>query len=342
MRYGWPSPSIPTRPPRRGARSARCPTSSRRGGCEDAQLLVSELVTNAIRHAGLERDDVITLVGRGRATARCGSRSATPARASSPASRDPEPGRAVGLGPLPRARALRPLGRRAQRRDARLVRARPRSGLLATASPRPSCATGLASAPSCRCRRSSPLTAARLASSAAMRSGTLFGLRRLGLDGDLLARRLALDQLEHLLAVLVAVLLRLEVRRQRVDQLLGHLQLAVGDLEVVRPRAGRRSGRAGRPRRRRSSSPSSARRPAPGGSPRAAPSSAARRARSATLSDSSIAMQQQPVGLRRALVGDEVVRDGRSRPGRCRRGRRSPRCRSSGSSPGRAPRARRA
>ena len=29
---------------------------------EDAQLLVSELVTNAIRHAGLEHDDVIRLV----------------------------------------------------------------------------------------------------------------------------------------------------------------------------------------------------------------------------------------------------------------------------------------
>jgi len=29
---------------------------------QDAQLLVSELVTNAIRHAGLEREDVITLV----------------------------------------------------------------------------------------------------------------------------------------------------------------------------------------------------------------------------------------------------------------------------------------
>jgi serine/threonine-protein kinase RsbW len=29
---------------------------------QDAQLLVSELVTNAIRHAGLEREDVITVV----------------------------------------------------------------------------------------------------------------------------------------------------------------------------------------------------------------------------------------------------------------------------------------
>jgi anti-sigma regulatory factor (Ser/Thr protein kinase) len=29
---------------------------------EDAQLLVSELVTNAIRHAGLEHDDVIRLI----------------------------------------------------------------------------------------------------------------------------------------------------------------------------------------------------------------------------------------------------------------------------------------
>src|SRR3712207_8603488 len=47
------------------------------------------------------------------------------------------------------------------------------------------------------------------------------------------ARRLALDQLEHLLAVLVVVAGRIEVRRQRVDQLLGHLELAVGGLELL-------------------------------------------------------------------------------------------------------------
>ncbi len=48
---------------------------------EDARLLVSELVTNAIRHAGLGDDDVILLVVV-TGDARCGSRSATRAAAS--------------------------------------------------------------------------------------------------------------------------------------------------------------------------------------------------------------------------------------------------------------------
>ena len=56
---------------------------------------------------------------------------------------------------------------------------------------------------------------------------------RLRLDRDLLARGLALDQVEHLVAVLVAVLGGVELARQRVDQLLGHLQLALGRLQVL-------------------------------------------------------------------------------------------------------------
>jgi anti-sigma regulatory factor (Ser/Thr protein kinase) len=44
---------------RRGApaRSATCGPPQPRAACEDARLLVSELVTNAIRHAGLEAAD---------------------------------------------------------------------------------------------------------------------------------------------------------------------------------------------------------------------------------------------------------------------------------------------
>ena len=45
---------------------------------------------------------------------------------------------------------------------------------------------------------------------------------RLGRGGDLLAGRLALDQLEHLLAVLVAVARGVEVGGEGVDELAGH------------------------------------------------------------------------------------------------------------------------
>ena len=53
------------------------------------------------------------------------------------------------------------------------------------------------------------------------------------LDGDLLALGLALDQVEHALAVRVLVLRGLEVARQRVDELLGHGQLLLGRLAVL-------------------------------------------------------------------------------------------------------------
>ena len=60
----------------------------------------------------------------------------------------------------------------------------------------------------------------------------------LGLGDDLLARRLALDEVEQLLAVLVVVLLGLElVGRERLDELARHRALALGELDVLRPRA---------------------------------------------------------------------------------------------------------
>jgi anti-sigma regulatory factor (Ser/Thr protein kinase) len=61
---------------------------------QDAQLLVSELVTNAIRHAGLEREDVITLVVEA-------SDLSLRIEVSDPGTgfdADPDPGRASGWG----------------------------------------------------------------------------------------------------------------------------------------------------------------------------------------------------------------------------------------------------
>src|SRR5947207_1691004 len=56
------------------------------------------------------------------------------------------------------------------------------------------------------------------------------------LDGDLLAGGLSLDESEHLLAVGVAVLLGLELAGERVHELLGDVELAIGgaDLAVAR------------------------------------------------------------------------------------------------------------
>src|SRR5437764_458353 len=54
-----------------------------------------------------------------------------------------------------------------------------------------------------------------------------------GQDGDLLAGGLALDEREDLLAVGVAVLARLEVPGERLDELLGDRQLLVGGLDLV-------------------------------------------------------------------------------------------------------------
>src|SRR3954453_3613393 len=54
-----------------------------------------------------------------------------------------------------------------------------------------------------------------------------------GLDGDLLAGRLALDEVKDLVAVGVAGLLGLERARQRLDELLGDRQLLVGRRDVA-------------------------------------------------------------------------------------------------------------
>ncbi len=119
------------------------------------------------------------------------------------------------------------------------------------------------------------------------------GRRRLLLLGfrlhrDLLALGLALDQREHLVAVGVVVLLRLEVAGQRSDQLLGDRRPRAWSSSPRSGRAARRGGRARGLRRRTASSPSRARRPSRG-SRRAAPWSGSRRARSPTFPVSPIA-----------------------------------------------------
>ena len=122
---------------------------------EDARLLVSELVTNAIRHAGLGDDDVILLVlVTGERALRI--EVCDPGRGFEVSEPEPDPTRPVRLGALPRARALGPLGRRAQRRDPRLVRAGPRRRLSGPATRRPSCprtAPSRTTASSRPCRR---------------------------------------------------------------------------------------------------------------------------------------------------------------------------------------------
>ena len=137
--------------------------------------------------------------------------------------------------------------------------------------------------------------------------GHLLRLRLLRLDGDLLAVRLALDQLEDLLAVLVVVLRRLEVRGQRVDQLLGHLELAVRGLEVLRlghvvEVVGGHDLVVEDHRLHRQHV-------AGGGADRDELLLGAQHdARDRHLAGLAHRLEQQRVGLARALVGDEVVR----------------------------------
>ena len=90
-----------------------------------------------------------------------------------------------------------------------------------------------------RGRRRAAVAVARLDGvEAGLQRGHEVGHRRLvlvggRLDGDLLALRLALDEREDLLAVGVLVLLELERARQRVDELLGDVELARVDLDVL-------------------------------------------------------------------------------------------------------------
>ena len=286
--------AIPTPPPRRGARSARSPTTSRRAGSRTrgCSSPSSSRTRSATPELERRRRDPARRRHRRAGAADRGLRPGPRLRGGRAAAR---PDAAVRLGALPRARAVGPLGRGAQRR-------RRASGSSSTAT-RPSARTSRP--PSCPDDLPDGCFFSRLAVAVALdrrearlerghEVGHLLGLRRLGLHGDLLAGGLALDQLEHLLAVLVLVLLGLEVRRERVDQLLGHLQLAVGDLEVLGLGQVVDLARARRPRRRRPSSPSSARGRTPGGSPRAAPWSGSRRARSRPCPASSIACSSSP------------------------------------------------
>src|SRR5262245_44407867 len=50
---------------------------------------------------------------------------------------------------------------------------------------------------------------------------------------ELLAGRLLGDQIEHLLAVVVVELVGLEVVGERLDERFGHLDLAIGDVDVL-------------------------------------------------------------------------------------------------------------
>ncbi len=208
----------------------------------------------------------------------------------------------------------------------------------------PACATWPAwrpRSPSSARRRRRASTAARLASRAAIRSGAGAVSSASRLHRDLLARRLALDQVEHPLAVLVVVLRGIELARQRVDQLLGHRQLAVGRLAPRRPHRARRGGPESAPRRRTASSLSVSTSPRWGAARTAAAWSAARpcRCRPCPTRASHRAAAGRPSRHRRSGPGS---RSGRSRSGRSRPGRRTPRCRSSSSPSGPAPRAPRA
>lgn len=64
---------------------------------QDAQLLVSELVTNAIRHAGLQGEDVITLVVEASDHA-LRIEVSDPGPGFAPADPEPDPGRSSGWG----------------------------------------------------------------------------------------------------------------------------------------------------------------------------------------------------------------------------------------------------
>src|SRR5690349_19793091 len=57
----------------------------------------------------------------------------------------------------------------------------------------------------------------------------LFGFRS---RHDVLAVCFSLDQFEHLLAILIVIFFRLELRRQRIDQLRRNLQFAIVDFSL--------------------------------------------------------------------------------------------------------------
>ena len=153
---------------------------------------------------------------------------------------------------------------------------------------------------------SSPLTAASDLLERRHQVGRLRRRGRLGGGRDhLLALRLALDQRQDLVAVLVAVLGGVEVGGERVDQRLGHLELLLGRLavrgvELVRDLV-RRDDLVGEAHRRHRHHP--VHRPQRGEVLLAAQ----HEARDRDLAGVLHRLDEQRVGLLGALVGAEVV-----------------------------------
>ena len=182
-------------------------------------------------------------------------------------------------------------------------------------------------------RRRGPLTAARLASSAAMRSGTLVGCGASGctaISSPAALRSISSSTFSRYSSWYLSGSHSVDSESMSCWAIVSSRSEALSSLA-----SGRSSIAVGRrPRRRRSSSPSSARRP-PGGSRRAAPSSAARpwRSRPCRTRASRRAAARRPSP--RPCPGRGST-GGRRRSGRSPRGRRSPRCRSCASSRGRA------
>ena len=145
-----------------------------------------------------------------------------------------------------------------------------------------------------------------------------------GRRDDLLARGLALDQREHLFAVLVVVLLGIELARERVDELARHLELALARLGL---RVDQLAVDARAPRRRSAWSRGRACRRSAGWRP-APPSSGARSGPTATLFSSSITLRRAGGRPSPRPCRARGSRAARSTRGRSRRGRRSPRSRS--------------
>jgi hypothetical protein len=233
----------------------------------------------------------------------------------------------------PRPRLTRRIpGPEQSARRRRVMRESPRGGPApcVTSWRRPSRACrSWSSSSSGRARpRLEPLTAARLASSAAHEVGHLGGLRRLG-PGRRSARRppCARSSRAPSRGTRRGTFSGSTRSRAISIQLLGHLELARGGLEVhsasgsVSSMESCETTSSATDHRLHVISRSSC-----GGSPRAAPWSAARPWRwppCPTLHR----VERQAVGLRGPRVGGQVVRYGRRRSGRCPRGRRSPRCR---------------
>ena len=144
----------------------------------DVRLLVSELVTNAVRHAGGE---AVRLVVALKGAHACGSRSTTPAAASSSRRRrTTRCARRAGASCWSRSWRTAGASTTARARGCGSRWTRSPTGSWPSTSPSSrsssSCCSWSRSTPrTSSCPPRASLTAARLASSAAMRSGTLAG-----------------------------------------------------------------------------------------------------------------------------------------------------------------------